>query len=883
VSARRRWLAFEVVQSSDMDCGPAALKCLLEGHGIPVSYGRLREACQTDVDGTSIDALEELANAMGLVAEQVLIPPDHLLLDGAAALPAIVVESGPLGMTHFVVAWRRHRGLVQVMDPASGRVWTGERAFRDGVHLHEMAVSAAAFCEWARTGDFLRPLKARMRRLRLPADLTARRLDAALSQGHWKGFAALDAAVRFTQSLVDARALRPGARAAVFLEEVLACSEGETSAIPGAHWFARSAGTNDDGDELVSIRGAILVRAKGAKAAAPGAGAAPLPAEIEAALHQEPTRPWRVLLELARTSSRLGAAALAVGFAVAAFAVVVESLLFRAVLGLDRLLGLTAHRLVAAAALVGFLVLGATLELPLVAAMLRAGRQLEARLRVAFLEKLARLGDHYFRSRLTSDLAERSHMVHTVREVPALLSGFVRIAFQLLLTVAGVVWLDLPSALPAISTALAGLFLPLAVQPLLAEADLRVRSHAGALSRFYLDALRGIVPVRAHAAQRALAREHEALLVEWMRAARHLLRWSISSEALVRISGLGLVVWLIGAYAARTGEASAALLLTYWALQLPALGYELALVVRQYPARRNVTLRLVETLGATEPARASEEGGARERRCPAAEIRIEGVSVRAGGHTILEGISTAIASGERVAVVGPSGAGKSTLVRLLLGLGTPSTGRLVVDGRPFEAQRDALLQRTAWVDPEVHLWNRSLEENLRYGNPGASMGPAVVEADLREILAHLPEGSRTVLGEGGALVSGGEGQRVRVGRALLRGEPRLVVLDEPFRGLERAQRRLLLERCLRAWKGATLLLVTHDPESALELDRVIVMDSGRIVEEGVPAVLADREGSRLRAALGSFRTAREGLGADGRWRRWRLEAGRLRGDVEEIA
>ena len=86
---RRRWLATEVVQTSAMDCGPAALKCLLEGFRIPVSYGRLREACQTDVDGTSIDTIEVVANALGVSAEQVMIPIEHLFLESAANLDSI--------------------------------------------------------------------------------------------------------------------------------------------------------------------------------------------------------------------------------------------------------------------------------------------------------------------------------------------------------------------------------------------------------------------------------------------------------------------------------------------------------------------------------------------------------------------------------------------------------------------------------------------------------------------------------------------------------------------------------------------------------------------------------------------------------------------------
>ena len=114
-SSRRRFLAPEVVQSSAMDCGPATLKCLLEGFGIPISYGRLREACQTEVDGTSIDTLEEVAGRLGLDAEQILIPADHLFLPRFRALPALAVTVQPSGMTHFVVLWSRVAGRIQVI------------------------------------------------------------------------------------------------------------------------------------------------------------------------------------------------------------------------------------------------------------------------------------------------------------------------------------------------------------------------------------------------------------------------------------------------------------------------------------------------------------------------------------------------------------------------------------------------------------------------------------------------------------------------------------------------------------------------------------------------------------------------------------------------
>jgi ATP-binding cassette subfamily B protein len=119
----RKFFAPEVIQTSEMDCGPAALKTMLDGFGIPVNYGRLREACQTDVDGTSIDTLEDLASRLGLEAEQVMLPVDYLLLPEAQALPAILVVMLPNGMTHFLVVWGRIGNFLQVMDPATGRRW----------------------------------------------------------------------------------------------------------------------------------------------------------------------------------------------------------------------------------------------------------------------------------------------------------------------------------------------------------------------------------------------------------------------------------------------------------------------------------------------------------------------------------------------------------------------------------------------------------------------------------------------------------------------------------------------------------------------------------------------------------------------------------------
>jgi ATP-binding cassette subfamily B protein len=263
-------------------------------------------------------------------------------------------------------------------------------------------------------------------------------------------------------------------------------------------------------------------------------------------------------------------------------------------------------------------------------------------------------------------------------------------------------------------------------------------------------------------------------------------------------------------------------------------------------------------------------------------IELANVNVHAAGHIILEQINLKIKPGDHVAIVGPSGAGKSTLLGLLLGWYRASEGSMVVDGASLEgAHLDQLRQRTAWVDPAVHLWNRSLFSNLCYGNPDAVPTAALLEqSNLRQLLEKLPEGLQTDLGESGGLVSGGEGQRVRLGRALLKRDVRLVLLDEPFRGLDRHQRRELLARARRHWENVTLLCVTHDVGETLTFPRALMIENGRIVEDGNPEELVRQEGSRYRALVEAEESVREGSWTGAQWRHLRLEDGRLNEEAE---
>ncbi|HYP26668.1 MAG TPA: ATP-binding cassette domain-containing protein, partial [Blastocatellia bacterium] len=834
-----RFLVPEVVQTSAMDCGPASLKCLLEGFGIRVSYGRLREACQTDVDGTSIDTVEEVAVQLGLRAEQTMMPVDHVLLPEARALPAIIVLTLPSGATHFVVVWQSHGNLVQVMDPATGRRWPARESFLKEVYQHVFAVPAQAWRKWAGSDEFTGALQRRMLNLKVPGSDSRRLVAEALSDPEWWSVACLDAATRMVTSLASSGGVARGPEAARVLEAFFdkARSGQQThSMIPSNFWSVLPADVEAEGQERLLLKGAVVVRVRGRRGADAGRAAgesdqeaeqpAPLSPELVAALEEKPSRPGRELLRLLRADGVLTPSALLSAAALAAAGTVFEALLFRGLFDIGRDLGLVMQRLEAMGALAVFVLALLLLELPLAQGMQRLGRRLESRLRVAFLEKLPRLGDRYFHSRLTSDMAERCHSLFAMRMLPGLGVQLARAVFGLAFTTAALIWLDPRSAPLALITAAVSIALPLVTQPFLIERDLRVRTHVGALSRFYLDAMLGLIPVRVHGAERAVRREHESLLVEWARSSLSLLRRAVAVEAVQALVGFGLAVWILLNYVGRSGEISNVLLLVYWGLSLPALGQQIALSAQQYPAFRNITLRLFEPLGAPEETGAGEgagvvsSGGKPEAVC----VAFEGVSVRAGGHTLLEGIDLSVKAGGHVAIVGPSGAGKSSLVGLLLGWHRPASGEVLIDGEPLDGERQERLRReTAWVDPTIQIWNRSLLSNVRYGTgvqSGLSMGEAIEMSRLSGVLKRLPDGLQTQLGEGGALVSGGEGQRVRLARAMLRPGVRLAILDEPFRGLDRDQRRELLLECRRIWEDATLFCKTHHIRETQNFERV---------------------------------------------------------------
>lgn len=858
-----------------MDCGPAALKSLLEGFGIPVGYGRLREACQTDLDGTSIDAVEVVAREAGLDAEQVMVPVDHVLTPSAQTLPAIAVVRTAAGSTHFAVIWRAHGHLVQMMDPAHGRIWLSAKAALGQLIQHTHSVPAAAWHAWARSEDFLNPLAERLRACGVPRVSTATLVTEAREADGWLPLATLDAATRMVTALVRAGAL-PRAQAESTLRALLSANQSTpTPEIPERYWSVRPGADVD----TVRFRGAVLVRARQRLTAASASttGNQVASPEIAAALAERPVRPLREIARLLLANGVALPAITAIALTLAVVGVIFEASLLRSVVDVATVLRGPEQGWWAGLALTSFAAMLLAFELLLAQGERRLGNHLEARLRIAFLDKVPRLPAAYFQSRPMADMLERSHSLHTIRVLPRLAVRFSRVGLELAVTAVALVWLNPSMAILGITVALSATMVPLLGQLVIRERDLKVRTHAGALARYQLDALRGRTAIESHGASRTIEREHDGLLGEWTAASLSLQRASLTIEALQMTLGFGLVAWyVLGNLSADIGPGL--LLQIYWLLNLPTLGYELALIAREYPAHRSTMIRLMEPLGAPD-SRTSDSSSTLPAAGSPVSIDLREVVVSVAGQNILETVNLRVGPAAHVAVVGASGAGKSSLVGLLLGWYRPASGEVLIDGVPLDARTlDRLRARTAWVDPTIQVWNASMLENLLFGTGAGAdtLGQELETTGLTSVVASLPEGLATPLGESGTLLSSGEAQRVRFTRALLKKDPQLVLLDEPFLGLERERRRALLTRARQRWAGITLLYVTHDIAETRSFDRVVIVERGRIVEEGDPRQLVATS-SRYRRLLQNQESVQSRLGGS-EWRRLRLEAGRIVSD-----
>jgi ATP-binding cassette, subfamily B, bacterial len=480
--------------------------------------------------------------------------------------------------------------------------------------------------------------------------------------------------------------------------------------------------------------------------------------------------------------------------------------------------------------------------------------RLLADMRMRFFRKLVALGPAYLSARRTGDLlGVATHDIelieyffaHTI--TPGLVAVLVPAVVLTTLAVFG--WPMAVAVLPFLAYA--------ALSPVLGRGRIdrlsgRAREASGELNAHAVDSVQGLAEIVAFQQE---ARRGEALAA---RAADYadarmpfladLARQSALQDAATGLGGLAVTA--VGAWLVSGGRLESAMLplLTLLAMSAFVPVWEIAQVGRQ----------LADTLAATrrvhavhaEPVRIADGPGVAipgPRRDDAAVIALQGVTFTYPGRRrpALASVSFSVPAGATVALVGPSGAGKTTIASLLLRFWDPDQGAITLAGHDLRAWAlEDLRRHIALVAQDTHLFNDTLGGNIRIARPDArpaELAAAIERAALGPLVAGLPDGLDTQVGERGLQLSGGQRQRVAIARAFLRDAP-ILILDEATSHLDAVNEQVVQEALVSLARTRTTVVIAHRLSTVRAADRIVVLDEGRVIEQGRHEELLRRRG-----------------------------------------
>ncbi|HUB63946.1 MAG TPA: ABC transporter transmembrane domain-containing protein [Methylocella sp.] len=416
--------------------------------------------------------------------------------------------------------------------------------------------------------------------------------------------------------------------------------------------------------------------------------------------------------------------------------------------------------------------------------------------------------------------------------------------------------------------------IPIIVLPLVASGRLvRKRSRTAqdtlaSASAYAAENLGAVRVMQAFCAEPATGRHFGAAVEDAYAAARH----AAQSRALLTITVIFLVfasivgVLWFGAQDVLAGRMTGGLLSQFVLYAILAAGAlsELSQVWGEIAAAGGAAGRIADIL-AVRPKIVAPPAPAVLPVPGRGEIAFENVTFAypsKPGDSALHGLSFRIAPGEMVAIVGPSGAGKTTLFQLLSRFYDPSGGQILLDGIDIKSiDPAALRQRIKSVPQDPVIFAASIADNIRYGTPDATdeaVRHAAERAAADDFIRALPHGYATLAGERGVTLSGGERQRIAIARAILQEAP-VLLLDEATSALDSENEAAVQTALEKVMSERTTLVIAHRLATVLEADRILVLDNGRLIEEGTHQTLVAKDGLYARLAKLQFETGAEAL------------------------
>ena len=490
------------------------------------------------------------------------------------------------------------------------------------------------------------------------------------------------------------------------------------------------------------------------------------------------------------------------------------------------------------------------------------GERVVADLRRDLFAHLLRLSPAFFDAARSGELVSR--LTADATQIKSAVGASVSIALRNLLLFAGATIMMVVT-----SASLSGLLLiviPIIVLPIVAFGR-QVRQKArfaqdrlGDASAFATESVSGVRTVQAYTLERGAAARFAALVEQAFEAAcsATLSRALLTGFAIFLIfSSVVMVLWL-GAHRVLAGEMTAGTLgqfVLYSIFAAGALG-ELSQVWGEISQAAGATERIAELL-ATEPRISAPADPQALPEQLAGEIAFNDVhfSYDISGMPVLRGVTLNLRRGERVALVGPSGSGKSTLFALLMRFYDPVRGNVSIDGVDISrVDPVSLRKRIGLVPQDPAIFALTAEENIRFGDwdaPAAAVIAAARAANANQFLSALPKGYRTIIGERGVTLSGGQRQRLAIARAILKNAP-ILLLDEATSALDSESETAVQAALQKLMEGRTTLVIAHRLATIKSADRIVVMEGGRIVEEGTHPGLVASGGLYARLAALQF-------------------------------